>query len=98
MKVIKWKRRGGNTDTAQINGGELVRTTEEKSVWNADSELFENVPVAVALCFVPDPRLVLAGQIAAQYISAPAKVRAELSLAVADEILRQASKQQIEAE
>lgn len=108
MKVIKWEYRGGNTFTAQINGGELVRTTEEKDVWNPGGRT-GTVPVAVALCFVPDPRIALAGQIAAGLAIVPnsgiisnageavANI-AEISLKLADEILRQASKQQITAD
>ena len=95
MKNIVWKRAAtGDYDTtqyAEIHGGAL---------W-VGANCFE-------LCFVPDPRIALAGQIAAGLAIVPnsgiisntgeavANI-AEISLKLADEILRQAGEKQITA-
>lgn len=84
MNKIEWIYNSGNTHTAKVPGGMLVRCVERG--YGGVSE---------SMVFVPDARIALAGQIASALITGAKEpncdVIAEYALIIADEILKQAA-------
>lgn len=92
MSKIEWKSAAQNTGVANVAGGQIVLYESY-----GGNEYQGTTAMCASMVFIPDPRIALAGQIAAGMIASEILMPnvqefATRAFEIADEILKQASK------